>query len=67
MLVKTHKGPVEVAVGTPFADAISTVARNLGLAQVRVFVNGEEIDQQHAPATITEDMIVGIQPDDVAA
>jgi len=66
MIVKTHKGPVEVEAGRPFVEAIRDVARRVELTAFRVFVGGQEVGQDNAPATLNEDMVVGIQPDDIA-
>ena len=65
-IVKTHRGPVEVAEG-PFAAAIKAVAKSLGLQAFRVFVAGVEVvDESLSPANLTIDMVVAIQPDDLA-
>lgn len=64
--IKTHRGPVEVETG-PFAERIKEVANSLGLTVFRVFVGGEEVrDEATAPTELTADMVVGIQPDDLA-
>lgn len=66
--VKTHRGPIEIEAGQPFAAAIKAAAAQVGLSVFRVWVNAEEIlNEANAPATVEEGMAIGIQPDNIAA
>ena len=57
---------VAVPVGTNFVDAVSQVARNTSVISFRVKVGGVEVGPANAPATITEGMVVTLEPYDKA-
>ena len=58
---------VEYAAGTPFLQAVNERAHERGLAAFRVFKNGTEITGPNmAPATLTADDTITIQPYDKA-
>jgi hypothetical protein len=53
-------------VGQPFATAVIAAAKNAGFGKFRVFLGGEEISTDRAPALFEEDTQVEIRPYDVA-
>ena len=64
--IRVNGSFVAVEVGKPFAEAVTTVAKNAGLGKFRVFKDGAEIKPSEAPDTITEGLQLDLRPYDVA-
>jgi hypothetical protein len=64
----TPKGIKMIAVGEKFADSVISIARESGLRNFRVFEQGiGEISRSNSPANVSQDMVIRLEPFDVAA
>jgi len=68
VVVRTSKGNKVAKTGSKFADEIMRIARESGLKNFRVFVEGTgEISRSNAPDSISSGMQIRLEPFDVAA
>lgn len=68
VIVRTSKGSKTAKKGAKFADEIMRIARESGLKNFRVFVEGTgEISRSNAPDSISPGMQIRLEPFDVAA
>ena len=68
VIVRTSKGNKTAKAGGKFAEEIMRIARDSGLKNFRVFVEGTgEISRSNAPDSIAPGMQIRLEPFDVAA
>ena len=68
VIVRTSKGNKTAKTGGKFAEEIMRIARESGLKNFRVFVEGTgEISRSNAPDSISSGMQIRLEPFDVAA
>jgi ribosomal protein S11 len=68
VIVRTSKGNKMAKTGEKFAEEIMRIARESGLKNFRVFVEGTgEISRSNAPDSISPGMQISLEPFDVAA
>ena len=66
-VVEMYSESREITPGTPFKQTITEMGREAGLKEMKVYLNGEELNPANAPATFRAGDVVKIRPYDKAA